>query len=211
MQSDRHLNWICSTSLVVIESGRMLISTTANTIIESMEHSRTVGANTQRHLDGQTCRFTSCVEGAAVKQSIIHVMPGKEPNDSTILPVNAAPRPLNTNNSAAIEDSVSAFDKGLPNKMKSNNTSLLRVIATMVPRANLLGRVASRAGQGSPQHLQTTGRLAMLHAALVSLTGSDVVSFGNTIQFTTLVGMGRSTKDGIRIIAKLNESAIVDG
>ncbi len=138
-------------------------------------------------------------------------MPSKEPNDSTVLPVTAAPRPLNANNSAAVEDSVSAFDKGLPNKIKSNNTLLLRVIATMVPRASLLGRAASRAGQGCPQHLQTTGRHAMLQAALMSLPGSDVISFVNTIQFTTLVGMGRSTKDGIRIIAKLNESAIVDG
>ncbi len=43
------------------------------------------------------------------------------------------------------------------------------------------------------------------------LPGSDVISFVNTIQFTTLVGMGLFTKNGIRVVAKLNKSAIVDG
>ena len=131
----------------------MITSTTTNTVIKRMEQSRTGGADTQRHLDGQASDVAASVEGTAIKQRIIHVMPSKEPNNSTILPVTAAPRPLNTYNSAAVEDSVSAFDKGLPYKFKSIDTLLLRAIATLVPRASLLRRAASRAGQGRPQHL----------------------------------------------------------
>ena len=112
-----------------------------------MVNSRTGGAYAPRHLDWKASEGTPRIKGAAVEQSVKHIVPGKKTHNSTILPVPAAPRPLDINTSAAIDDSVSAFDKRVPHQFKPFNTFVLRVIATMVPLISLLGRITNGAGQ----------------------------------------------------------------
>jgi hypothetical protein len=110
-------------------------------------NSRTGSADSPRHLDRQTGSSTLASKRTAIKVSVKHIMPGKKSHNSTILPVTAASRPLNTNVSASIYDGISTFDKRFPNQVKLINMFLVCVVATKVVSAGLLGSLANGTGQ----------------------------------------------------------------
>jgi hypothetical protein len=202
VDGDSQLNRVLLRRQTVIE--RVLALTTAGAIVECVKDCRAGGAYSPRHLDWQTCDVAPCIKSATIKQCVKHVVSSKEPRNRAVLPMLATSRPLNTNASAAVNDSSSTFDKRLPNKFKSINTFLLRVIATLVPLLNLLRRVANGAGQRSPQHLQTTGGSTVPKASTVTLPVSDVISLINTIHVATFTSMGFLTEKGLVVMtAKL--------
>ena len=126
---------------------RVIAQTLTRVVVESIMNSRTGSADSPRHLDRQTGSSTLASKRTAIKVSVKHIMPGKKSHNSTILPVTAASRPLNTNVSASIYDGISTLDKRFPNQVKLINMFLVCVVATKVVSAGLLGGLANGTGQ----------------------------------------------------------------
>ena len=128
-------------------AGSVIAQTLTRVIVKCVVYSRTGGADSPRHFDWQTGSSTLASKRTAIKVGVKHIMPGKKSHNSTILPVTAASRPLNTNVSASIYDGISTFDKRFPNQVKLINMLLVCVIATRVVSAGLLGSLANGTGQ----------------------------------------------------------------
>ena len=126
---------------------RVITQTLTRVIVKCVVNSRTGSADSPRHLDWQTGSSTLASKRTTIKVSVKHIMPGKKSHNSTILPVTAASRPLDTHVSASIDDGISAFDKRFPNQVKLINVFLVCVVATGVVSAGLLGSLANGTGQ----------------------------------------------------------------
>ncbi len=126
---------------------RVIAQTLTRAVVECVMNSKTGSADSPRHLDRQTGNSTLASKRTAIKVSVKHIMPGKKSHNSTILPVTAASRPLDTHVSAPIDDGISAFDKIFPNQVKLINVFLVCVVATGVVSAGLLGSLANGTGQ----------------------------------------------------------------